>query len=152
MKTIKSIFILILFGLLVFGCLKVEKPECRIKKIDGNPESVIGTWQLVSKEYINQELGVTELTDYSCYGIYYTFFANGEFQVSGSHPEMPNYASYTYDFKYGEVKDNQPGNSTLTLSNPSYPCILKSNQMTIDRMYLDGSKFIFYRVKDLVNK
>ena len=152
MKIIKLLILTLFCGLMLLGCLPDEKPKCKINQIDGNPKSIIGTWQLVSKEYINQELGVTEFTDFSCDGVFYKFFENGKFLVLGDHPEIPNYSTDSYEFKYGEIKDNYyPSNSTLSLSSPSYPCVLESSQMTIDRMYLDGSKFIFYRVNDFTD-
>ena len=151
MKIIKLLILIFFCGLMLFGCLPDEKPNCTIDRVDGDPKNILGTWQLVSKRYINQETGADINVDFSCDGVFYQFLANGKFIVSGSNPEMPKYASDSYEFIFGGIKDEQPGNSTLRLSQSIWPCLLESNRMVIDDRYVDGEKLVFYRVNDFTD-
>ncbi|MFN3996724.1 hypothetical protein [Algoriphagus sp.] len=136
--------------ILVLGCSEDEKPNCPIDKTNGDPKSVLGTWQLVSRRFLVLETGKETTQDFSCDNIAYTFLENGNFVVKGFNPEMPMFSNLTYDFNYGE-KLADFGNSTLRLSNFDHPCLVEKDKMVLNSTYVDGEILIFYRVAEVLD-
>lgn len=136
--------------ILALGCSEDEKPNCPIDKTNGDPKSVLGTWQLVSRSFLVLETGKETTQDFSCDNITYTFLENGNFVVKGFNPEMPMFSNLTYDFNYGE-KLADFGNSTLLLSNFDYPCLVEKDKMVLNSTYVDGQILIFYRVDEVLD-
>ncbi|MDO8968038.1 MAG: hypothetical protein Q8S14_11925 [Algoriphagus sp.] len=146
-KKIALRYFLPLCLILALGCAEDEKPNCPIDKTNGDPKSVLGTWQLVTINYLDMETGKETIKDFSCDNLVFTFLENGDFVVKGSSPDMPFFGDFTYEFKYGE-KLADFGNSTLRLSHTIHPCLVEKDKILLNSRFVDGEIILFYRVSE----
>lgn len=147
MKTLRDCFLLPLVLILFFGCSEEERPKCTIDQVNGNPESVIGTWQLSKLIEFNFSNGKKNSIDYSCSSITITFFQDGDYLLEGGGNDfswVPEDSKFS--FEYGEVP-GAFGNSTLKIGDKILPCFIDKSVMIWDESWLDGDSYEFYRVE-----
>lgn len=149
-KKITLRYFLPLCLILALGCSEDEKPNCPIDKTNGDPKSVLGTWQLVTINYLDMETGKETIKDFSCDNLVFTFLENGDFVVKGTSPDIPFFGDFTYEFKYGE-KLTDFGNSSMKLSLTIHPSLIEKDKLTLNSRYVDGAIYVFYRISMAVD-
>ena len=148
MKTLRNWNILPLFLILVFGCSEEEKPNCVIDRVDGDPKTILGTWQVSKLIEFDFSNGKRHSIDFSCKSITITFFQDGEYLVEGEGMGFSWIQEDTkFSFEYGEVT-GMFGNSTLKIGDKIVPCFIDKSEMIWDESWVDGDSYEFYRVRD----
>lgn len=139
-------------GLVFFGCSEDDRPNCSIDQIEGNPKSILGTWQLSKVIEFDFSNGERHPIDYSCNSVKVTFFPDGEFLVEGGVNGISWIDEDTkFSFDYGEVQ-GMYGNSVLKLGDKLLPCFIDKSEMIWDEAWVDGGSYEFYRIQDLEDK